>query len=123
MDLACVHIGSLAGSLCFSLSVSLSLILSFMPACLWGFLKAEICKVMGMGQGKSLFLAVRTASGELTSWNLQGRAAEGPSWLAVHYEKDNICLGECTSQGRVGSAYVAGLHGGWSPGCCQLDGS
>lgn len=53
MDLA-LFIFALLLALCafLCLSVSLFLMLSFMPSFLWGFLKVEICKVMGMGQGE-----------------------------------------------------------------------
>lgn len=80
------------------LCLSLSLVLPFMSSFLWGFLKVEVCRVLGVGQGQSLFLAKRAESRELTSWCLQGNAAAGlrmgqgapaedgagsPKWLAV----------------------------------------
>lgn len=130
MDLALFTLALLLALCAFlCLSVSLFLMLSFMLAFLWGFLKVEICKVMGLGQGE-VFLAVRMKSREDLMGSAgrssirPGEGTESPSWLAtVQYEKDNICLGECASQGWAESAHVAASHSGWSPVCRQLEGN
>lgn len=95
-----------------------------------GVLKGGNLQSDGDGPRRSLLSGVRMESrGDLTgsagrSSIRPGEGIESPSWLAtVHYEKDNICLGECAFQGWVGSAYVAASHSGWSLACHQLEGN
>lgn len=69
----------------------------------------------GADLGKSVFGSesgvretgdLRVSAGESGLWPRDG--AEIPSWLAVHDEKDSICLRGCTYQGWE-----------WSPGCVR----
>lgn len=62
---------------------------------------------------------LRVSAGESGLWPRGG--AEIPSWLSVHSEKDDVCLGGCTYQGWAGSGHQA-VRCGWSAACHRLKG-